>query len=116
MQLVSCTYSNESSSCPKMLAVAYLVAVALTVVSGKPLADSLVVFERRDVVPAGFVHSGAAPSAATLNLRINLVQNDLAGLETALNAAAFPDSPSYRKWLSKEEVNYPSTVPFSDAD
>ncbi|KAJ6606105.1 subtilisin-like protein [Mycena vulgaris] len=87
-----------------MLTVAYLVAVALTLVSAKPLSDSLVVHERRDVVPAGFVHSGAAPAAETLNLRINLVQNDLTGLESALNAAAIPTSPSYGQWLSKEEV------------
>ncbi|KAJ7107249.1 subtilisin-like protein [Mycena crocata] len=87
-----------------MLAAAYLVAVALTLVSAKPLVDSLVVHERRDAVPAGFVQSGAAPAAETLNLRINLVQNDLAGLENALNAAAIPSSPSYGKWLSKEEV------------
>jgi hypothetical protein len=111
-----CDSSYSPSAHPNMLAVAYLVAFALTFVSAKPLADSLIVFERRDTVPAGFVHSGAAPSAATLNLRINLVQNDLAGLETALNAAAFPDSPSYGKWLSKEEVNYPSTVSSCDTD
>ncbi|KAJ7491014.1 subtilisin-like protein [Mycena latifolia] len=87
-----------------MLAVAYLVSVALTLVSANPLADSLVVHERRDAAPSGFVHSGAAPAAETLNLRINLVQNDLAGLESALNAAAVPTSPSYGQWLSKEAV------------
>ncbi|KAF7298358.1 Subtilisin-like protein [Mycena kentingensis (nom. inval.)] len=83
---------------------AYLVAVALTLVSAKPLADSLVLFERRDVVPAGFTKQGAAPASELLNLRINLVQNDLAGLEKALMAAAEPTSPKYGQWLSKEEV------------
>lgn len=86
-----------------MLAVAYLASLALTLVSAKPLAN-LVVHERRDAVPSGFVHSGAAPASEPLNLRINLVQSNLAGLESALNAAAIPTSPSYGKWLSKEEV------------
>ncbi|KAJ7700763.1 subtilisin-like protein [Mycena rosella] len=87
-----------------MLVVAYLVTVALTLVSAKPLSESLIVHERRDAVPSGFIKSGAAPAAQALNLRINLVQNDLAGLEDALNAAAIPTSPSYGKWLSKDEV------------
>ncbi|KAJ6630312.1 family S53 protease [Mycena sp. CBHHK59/15] len=87
-----------------MLAAAYLVAIALTLVSAKPLTDNLVVHERRSAVPSGFVLSGTAPAEKTLNLRINLVQSDLAGLEAALNAAAIPTSPSYGKWLSKEEV------------
>ncbi|KAJ6554255.1 family S53 protease [Mycena capillaripes] len=87
-----------------MLAAAYLVVAALTLVSAKPLADSLVVLERRQAAPERFVHSGAAPAEQILNLRINLAQKDLAGLENALYAAAVPTSSSYGKWLSKEEV------------
>ncbi|KAJ7932719.1 subtilisin-like protein [Mycena leptocephala] len=87
-----------------MFSVASLVAVALTLVSAKPLADRPVILERRDVVPEGFVHSGAAPATQMLNLKVNLVQNNLAGLESALYAAAVPDSPSYGQWLSKDEV------------
>ncbi|KAJ7290164.1 family S53 protease [Mycena rebaudengoi] len=87
-----------------MLSVAYFVAVALTLVSSKPLSDSLVVHERRSAAPSGFVLSGAAPAEQTLNLRINLVQNDLPGLESAIYAASTPGSPAYGKWLSKEEV------------
>ncbi|KAF7376342.1 Subtilisin-like protein [Mycena sanguinolenta] len=86
-----------------MLAI-YLVATALTLVSAKPLVETLVVHERRDTVPAGFVNSGAAPASNVLNLRINLAQNNLAGLESALMAAAVPSSPSYGQWLSKEDV------------
>ncbi|KAJ7500360.1 subtilisin-like protein, partial [Mycena galericulata] len=87
-----------------MFAVAYLVAVALTFVSAKPVADTMVLHERRDVVPAGFVQSGPAPGSQVLNLSINLASNDLAGLENALNAAAAPTSSSYGQWLSKEQV------------
>ncbi|KAJ7718292.1 subtilisin-like protein [Mycena maculata] len=64
----------------------------------------MVLHERRDVVPAGFVQTSAAPASQMLNLRINLVGNDLAGLESALNAAAAPTSASYGQWLSKEQV------------
>ncbi|KAJ7149040.1 hypothetical protein C8R43DRAFT_509581 [Mycena crocata] len=60
------------------------------------VTGNLVLHDRRAAVPAGFVHSGAAPAEKTLNLRINLVQKDSAGLESALNAASFPDSPSGR--------------------
>ncbi|KAF7353862.1 Subtilisin-like protein [Mycena venus] len=87
-----------------MLGVASFVIVALTLVSAKPLADSLVVLERRDAAPEGFVHSGAAPAAQVLNLKVNLVQNDLAGLESALYEAATPGSAKYGQWLSVEEV------------
>ncbi|KAJ7184560.1 subtilisin-like protein [Mycena filopes] len=83
---------------------AYLVALALTVVSATPLNDNFVVHERRDAVPQGFAAAGAAPAAKTLNLRVNLVQSDLAGLEAALNAAADPASATYGQWLSKEAV------------
>ncbi|KAF7314956.1 Subtilisin-like protein [Mycena indigotica] len=70
------------------------------VVSGR----KLVVLDRRTSVPTDFVHSGVAPAEQILNLRINLAQRDLPGLETALNAASFPDSPLYGQWLSKEQV------------
>ncbi|KAF7294544.1 Subtilisin-like protein [Mycena indigotica] len=95
--------SNCPSFRPRMLAV-YIVAFALTLVSAKPLRDSLVVHERRNTAPFGFMVKGAAPSEEVLNLRINLVQNDLAGLESAVLAAATPSSPTYGQWLSKEQV------------
>ncbi|KAJ7700742.1 subtilisin-like protein [Mycena rosella] len=83
--------------------VAFFVTSLLALAYAKPTGN-LVLHDRRTAAPAGFVRSGAAPAAKTLNLRINLVQNNLAGLESALNAASFPDSPLYGQWLSKEEV------------
>ncbi|KAF8172002.1 subtilisin-like protein [Mycena galopus ATCC 62051] len=56
-----------------MLGVASFIVLALTLVSAKPLADSLVVIERRDAAPAGFVQTAAAPATQLLNLKINLV-------------------------------------------
>ncbi|KAJ6567101.1 subtilisin-like protein [Mycena capillaripes] len=88
-----------------MIASAFFAASLLALVYGKLTTPSnLVVHDRRAAAPAGFIHSGAAPADKTLNLRLNLVQNDMAGLESALNAASFPDSPLYGQWLTKEEV------------
>ncbi|KAJ6455960.1 subtilisin-like protein [Mycena vitilis] len=88
-----------------MLASAFFATSLLVLVSGKPTAPTnLVVHDRRATAPAGFIHSSAAPADKVLNLRINLVQNDMDGLESALNAASFPDSPLYGQWLTKEEV------------
>ncbi|KAF7324468.1 Subtilisin-like protein [Mycena sanguinolenta] len=87
-----------------MLGVASFIALALALASAKPLADSLVVLERRDALPEGFVQTGAAPATQVLNLKINLVQNNLAGLESALYDAATPGSAKYGQWLSSDEV------------
>ncbi|KAJ7838171.1 family S53 protease [Mycena olivaceomarginata] len=86
-----------------MLGTGYLIVFALTFLSEKSLGHNLVVQERRDTIPAAFVDSGPAPPTQSLTLRLNLAQNNLPGLESALNAAADPKSPSYGKWLSKEE-------------
>ncbi|KAF7293593.1 Subtilisin-like protein [Mycena indigotica] len=63
-----------------------------------------VVLDRRNSIPIDFVHSDVTPAEQRLNLRINLAQRDLPGLETVLNAASFPDSSLYGQWLSKEQV------------
>lgn len=60
--------------------------------------------EKRDVIPAEFVQSGVAPEDHVLNMRINLVMGDQAGLESALEAASNPTSPTFREWLSKDQV------------
>jgi len=64
----------------------------------------MVVHERREAVPSGFVQNGAAPQAQVLNLRLALVQSDRAGLEDALMAVSTPGDAQYGKFLSKEEV------------
>ncbi|KAJ7932752.1 subtilisin-like protein [Mycena leptocephala] len=88
-----------------MIVPALFAASLLALAYGKPTVPAnLVVHDRRAAAPAGFVHSGAAPADKTLNLRINLVQNDIAGLESALYAASTPDSALYGQWLTKEEV------------
>lgn len=64
----------------------------------------MVMHERRDHAPSGFMRSGAAPADQVLSLRFGLTQNDFAGLEDALYAVSTPGSARYRQFLSKEEV------------
>ena len=58
----------------------------------------------RSDVPAGFVYQGAAPADKSIPLRIALVQNNIGGLEKALEDVSNPSSPDYGNHLSKEEV------------
>ncbi|KAI0062179.1 subtilisin-like protein [Artomyces pyxidatus] len=64
----------------------------------------MVVHDRRDSAPSGFVHVGAAPSDTVLNLRLGLTQGNFAGLEEALYAVSTPGSDLYGQHLSKEET------------
>ncbi|KZP17031.1 family S53 protease [Athelia psychrophila] len=66
---------------------------------------SWAVHESRDSAPQGFVRSSAAPADHVISMRINLAQGNLAGLESALRAASSPSSPTFRQWLSTEQVN-----------
>lgn len=93
-----------------MLHGALSVSVALSLVIlawSKPLSQSrrdMVVHERRDSPPSGFVQDGAAPADKVLSLRFVLSQSDFSGLESALYAVSTPGNSRYRQFLSKEEV------------
>ncbi|RDX46449.1 family S53 protease-like protein [Lentinus brumalis] len=58
----------------------------------------------RNVVPAGFADVGPASPDQTLTLRLALAQSDPKGLIDALYRVSDPASPTYRHWLSKEQV------------
>lgn len=60
--------------------------------------------EKRDGIPAEFVAMGATAPNETLSLRVALVQGNFSGLEEMLYAVSTPSSPSYGKFLTKEEV------------
>lgn len=83
-----------------------LLASFVAAVSANPVFRNLVVHEQRQGVPDGFVTTGSAPSDQVLNLRIALVQSDMAGLEKALFDVSTPDSPLYGQHLTKEQVSY----------
>lgn len=87
-----------------MFSSTLLVVCLAAVAYGKPMARSMQVHETRESVPSAFERVSAAPSDATLNLRIALVQNDMAGLEKALMDVSDPASPLKGQFLTKEEV------------
>ncbi|KAJ7699851.1 peptidase S8/S53 domain-containing protein, partial [Mycena metata] len=67
-------------------------------------SNVLILHEKRDAAPAGFVLSRSAPSDTMLDLRMALKQSDIAGLEQALHAVSTPGNPAYGKHLTSEEV------------
>ena len=72
---------------------------------GWPTAhDTLHVHEKRSDVPSTFKYVGEADPSAMLDLRIALVQSDLAGLEAALYDVSTPGSKNYRQHLTKAQV------------
>ena len=87
-----------------MVAKFLLLASFIATVSASPTARSFVVHESRDGVPDGFVQNGAAPPDQVLNLRVALVQSDMASLEKALFDVSTPGSELYGQHLTKEEV------------
>ncbi|KAF7368229.1 Family S53 protease [Mycena venus] len=68
------------------------------------VSNGLIVHEKRNAIPAGFVLSRSAPSDTMLDLRMALKQSDTAGLEQALNAVSTPGNPAYGRHLTSEEV------------
>lgn len=73
-------------------------------VSAAPAFTNLILHESRIGAPDGFVQTGPAPDEQMLNLRIALVNSDMAGLEDKLYAVSTPGSDLYGQHLSKEEV------------
>jgi len=86
-------------------------AISLLAMSGvtgatpvAPAPEAMVVHNARQAAPAGFKVVGPAPAEKTIDIRIALASNDMAGLEKALYDVSTPTSANYRKFLSKEQV------------
>ncbi|KAF8516716.1 family S53 protease-like protein [Hysterangium stoloniferum] len=73
-------------------------------VQTSPADLELLLHERREAIPSGFVQNGPASPSTLLSLRMAIVSNNLPGLEKALYAVSTPDSAQYGQHLSKEEV------------
>ena len=69
---------------------------------------SMIVKDKRDIVPQGFVSKGAPSLDKTLVMRAALTQNDIKGLEQVLYDISTPGSPNYLQHLTKDEVRHPS--------
>ncbi|KAJ4484567.1 family S53 protease [Lentinula lateritia] len=78
--------------------------LAVSLLSSTVWASTFVVHEKRDSAPSGFIHLGSAPDDKMLNMRINLAMGNQVGLEAALEQASSPTSPTFREWLTKEQV------------
>lgn len=87
-----------------MFSSALLVACLAIAAYGKPVARSLQVHETRAQVPPAFALKGPAAPDTMLDLRVALVQNDMAGLEKALMDVSTPGSPLFGQHLTKEQV------------
>ena len=87
-----------------MFSSAFLVACFAIVAYGKPVARSLQVHETRVEVPSAFALKGPAAPDSMLDLRVALVNSDIAGLEKALMDVSTPGNALYGQHLTKEEV------------
>ncbi|ESK96314.1 protease s8 tripeptidyl peptidase [Moniliophthora roreri MCA 2997] len=87
-----------------MLNILSVISLAL-LVSGSPTGTKrqMAVHEQR-TAPPGFARVGKPKAAATLDLRIALVPQDIAGLEKALYDVSTPGNALYGQHLSLDEV------------
>lgn len=84
--------------------LALVLASLIAGIYASPTFSNLVVHESITNAPDGFSKVGAASADQMLNLRIALVNSDIAGLEDKLFAVSTPSSALYGQHLSKEEV------------
>ncbi|KAA1475870.1 family S53 protease [Dentipellis sp. KUC8613] len=82
----------------------FFLITLLAVVSASPAPTAMVVREKRDSVPSGYVKKAVAPADQVLELRLGLVQSDPKGLEDALMAVSTPGSARRGQFLTKEET------------
>ncbi|KAH9896700.1 subtilisin-like protein [Cubamyces lactineus] len=88
-------------------ASAFVAFVCLGVAVANPLgtrSPTFQVHERREAAPPGFTQVGPAPAEQTIRLRLALAQSDPSGLIDSLYQVSDPDSASYGRYLSKDEV------------
>lgn len=88
-----------------MILTTWVVTSLISLVCAEPIARSMFVLESRNTVPSGFADSGPAAADTSIDLRIQLAQNNIAGLEEELYAVSTPSSARYGQHLTKEEVS-----------
>ncbi|KAA1475871.1 family S53 protease [Dentipellis sp. KUC8613] len=76
----------------------------LAIAAASPAPPQMVLREKRDSVPSGFVKNDPAPADQILQLRLGLVQSDPQGLEDALMAVSTPGNARRGQFLSKAET------------
>ncbi|KAJ7682849.1 family S53 protease [Mycena rosella] len=88
-----------------MSVTSLFLASIFAVAAAGPAFQTFVVQESLSGAPAGFAKVAPAAASSSLNLRIALPSNDVAGLEKALLDVSTPSSSNYGNHLSKAEVN-----------
>ena len=88
-----------------MFSRVFVTACMLAVAYANHIARSMRVHDKRTEAPSAFAAKGAAYPDTMLNLRIQLAQTDIAGLEDALMAVSTPGNALYGQHLTKEEVS-----------
>ncbi|KAJ7737890.1 family S53 protease [Mycena maculata] len=90
---------------PAMIATPLLLTAILAVVSANPLGRrTMVVHEKRNAVPSGFVQSGSVPASKEITLRIALTNTDITGLEKTMYEISDPANALYGQHLTPEQV------------
>lgn len=91
-----------------MLVLRFILASCLMISCGASptshLGRNLGAHPSGSTAPASFVNVGPASPEQTLTLRFALAQSDPDGLIETLYSVSDPKSPTYRQWLSKEQV------------
>lgn len=82
---------------------ALVAGLAISMAASIPTRRAMVVLESREL-PVYFEHAGAPNPETTLNLKIALTANDMAGLEQKLWDVSTPGNALYGQHLSFDEV------------
>ncbi|KAJ7696955.1 peptidase S8/S53 domain-containing protein [Mycena rosella] len=67
--------------------------------------SEVLVLEKRDAPPAGFLRVGPTPADQILNLRLALTQGNIAGLQDTVYEINTPGNTRYGQYLTLHEVN-----------
>jgi tripeptidyl-peptidase-1 len=65
----------------------------------------MVLHESISYVPSGFKALGSPPATGEIDLLIAIVQSNITGLASVVDAVSFPAGPSYGQYLTAAEVS-----------
>lgn len=87
-----------------MLASLFAASALVASSFASPVADPLLVHEKRDHIPHGWVKSYSVDGSAILPMRIALTQNNLDQAHDWLMEVSSPGSPGYGQHWSAEKI------------
>lgn len=92
--------------------MALLRALPLALLSRSVLSSTMVLHESISHVPSEFKALGSPPATGKIDLLIAIVQSNITGLASVVDAVSFPSSPSYRQYLTAAEVSCADLIHF----